>query len=64
MEAGSAAAVAAESVETEAAETVVAGHQAAEGSSHPAVQVPKAAVAAWAVPVVWVAAAASAREGQ
>ena len=64
MEAGWAAAVAVEAVETEAAETVVAGHQAAEGSSHPAARAPKAAAAAWAVPVAWVAAAASAHEGR
>ena len=64
MEAGWAAAVAVEAVETEAAETVVAGHQAAEGSSHPAAQALKAAAAAWAVPVVRAAAAASTRAGR
>ena len=36
---------------------------AAAASSHLAAQAPRVATAAWAVPVVWVAAAASARVG-
>ena len=64
QEAGWEAAVAAQSVETAAAKTEVAGQQAAAASSDPAAQAPKAVTPEQAGPAVWAAAAASVREGQ